>query len=104
VGVRGLEKYGGYQQRITGYCQRFSRRYERLARHEIIVQAYSTKGEFLTMPYTVESAVMYYNKDLFDKFGATYPKDGLTWNETMDLARKLSISTRPKIFTTRFKA
>jgi multiple sugar transport system substrate-binding protein len=34
--------------------------------------------------------VTYYNKDLFDKFGVNYPKDGLTWDETLDLAKKMT--------------
>ncbi|GAA3406258.1 ABC transporter substrate-binding protein [Paenibacillus hodogayensis] len=34
--------------------------------------------------------VLYYNKDLFDKFGVPYPKDGMTWDEVYELAKKLS--------------
>jgi multiple sugar transport system substrate-binding protein len=34
--------------------------------------------------------VMYYNKDLFDKFGVAYPKDGMTLDETYELAKKMS--------------
>lgn len=34
--------------------------------------------------------VLYYNKDLFDKFGQDYPKDGMTWDEVYDVAKKMS--------------
>jgi multiple sugar transport system substrate-binding protein len=34
--------------------------------------------------------VLYYNKDLFDKFGVPYPKDGMSWDETYELAKKMS--------------
>jgi len=47
-------------------------------------------GGLVALPYDVNFEVIYYNKDLFDKFGVAYPKDGMTWNETVELARKLS--------------
>ncbi|WP_158606936.1 ABC transporter substrate-binding protein [Paenibacillus ginsengarvi] len=34
--------------------------------------------------------VLYYNKDLFDKFGQPYPKDGMTWDEVYDVAKKMT--------------
>jgi multiple sugar transport system substrate-binding protein len=33
---------------------------------------------------------LFYNKDLFDRFGVTYPKDGMTWEEIRGLAVKLT--------------
>lgn len=33
---------------------------------------------------------MYYNKDLFDKFGVPYPKDGMTWEELTDLSKQMT--------------
>lgn len=33
---------------------------------------------------------LYYNKDLFDKFGVPYPKDGMTWDQVYELAQKLT--------------
>ncbi|PYI50300.1 ABC transporter substrate-binding protein [Paenibacillus flagellatus] len=33
---------------------------------------------------------LYYNKDLFDRFGVAYPKDGMTWDEVYDLAQKMT--------------
>jgi multiple sugar transport system substrate-binding protein len=34
--------------------------------------------------------VLFYNKDLFDKFGVPYPKDGMTWADATDLAKKMT--------------
>ncbi|TMV44943.1 extracellular solute-binding protein [Paenibacillus mesophilus] len=34
--------------------------------------------------------VLYYNKDIFDKFGIPYPKDGMTWDDTYELAKRLT--------------
>ncbi|MBD2862214.1 ABC transporter substrate-binding protein [Paenibacillus oceani] len=48
-------------------------------------------GQYLSgVPFTRHFNVLYYNKDLFDKFGVAYPKDGMTWQETIELARKLT--------------
>jgi multiple sugar transport system substrate-binding protein len=33
---------------------------------------------------------LYYNKDLFDKFGVAYPKNGMTWDEIYELAKKMT--------------
>src|SRR5690606_8934458 len=30
--------------------------------------------------------VIYYNKDLFDKYGVTHPQNGMTWEELLILA------------------
>lgn len=47
-------------------------------------------GGLVALPYDVNFEVIYYNKDIFDKFGVAYPKDGMTWTETVDLAKKLA--------------
>ncbi|MEF3311368.1 extracellular solute-binding protein [Paenibacillus sp. GYB004] len=33
---------------------------------------------------------LYYNKDLFDKFGVAYPRNGMTWDEVYELAKKMT--------------
>lgn len=40
------------------------------------------KPEQVALPYTIGFSALYYNKDIFDKFGVAYPKDGMTWEET----------------------
>lgn len=32
----------------------------------------------------------FYNKDIFDKFGVPYPKDGMTWDDAFELAKKIT--------------
>ncbi|GAA3399968.1 ABC transporter substrate-binding protein [Paenibacillus hodogayensis] len=41
--------------------------------------------------YTPPSAI-YYNKDIFNKFGVAYPKDGITWDELFELTKSLTRS------------
>lgn len=47
-------------------------------------------GDIYGLPFSVNAFIMFYNKDIFDKFGADYPTDGMTWDETYELARSLS--------------
>jgi multiple sugar transport system substrate-binding protein len=48
------------------------------------------KGALLALPYAVNFTALYYNKDIFDKFGVPYPKDGMTWDQTIELAKKVT--------------
>ncbi|CAG7652339.1 ABC transporter substrate-binding protein [Paenibacillus allorhizosphaerae] len=43
----------------------------------------------LPMPYG-GMQVMFYNKSIFDKFGVPYPKDGMTWDQTYELAKQMT--------------
>ncbi|CAG7622428.1 hypothetical protein PAESOLCIP111_02425 [Paenibacillus solanacearum] len=42
------------------------------------------------IPVFNNNMVLNYNKDLFDKFGVPYPKDGMTWNEAIQMGEKLT--------------
>ena len=42
-------------------------------------------------PRDIEVNVLYYNKDLFDKAGVTYPDESWTWNELLAAADKLTV-------------
>jgi len=42
------------------------------------------------LPVTQNNAALFYNKNLFDRFGVAYPKDGMTWDEAYELARKMT--------------
>jgi multiple sugar transport system substrate-binding protein len=48
------------------------------------------KGQLQGLPYNMNFAALYYNKDIFDKFGVSYPRDGMTWKEATELARKVT--------------
>lgn len=42
------------------------------------------------MPVWVAVSGLYYNKDLFDKFGVEYPKNEMTWSGVLDLAKRMT--------------
>lgn len=56
------------------------------------LRGYSDKGELYVLPWTFGTYALFYNKDIFDKFGAAYPKDGMTWDspELKAIVEKLS--------------
>jgi multiple sugar transport system substrate-binding protein len=54
------------------------------------IQAIGTNGEMLAIPFSINTYAFYYNKDIFDKFGVEYPKNGMTWPQVIELARKVT--------------
>ncbi|WP_284645479.1 ABC transporter substrate-binding protein [Paenibacillus silviterrae] len=48
------------------------------------------------IPVFNNNMVLYYNKDIFDKFGVPYPKDGMTWTEANKLAKEVTRSEAGK--------
>ncbi|MBD2865489.1 ABC transporter substrate-binding protein [Paenibacillus oceani] len=47
-------------------------------------------GEVYGVPFDLNHLALFYNKDIFDKRGVPYPKDGMTWEDMIDLSRKLT--------------
>lgn len=54
------------------------------------VRSYSEKGQLIYMPFRAFSFALHYNKDIFDKFGVPYPSDNMTWDDAIQLARKVT--------------
>jgi multiple sugar transport system substrate-binding protein len=54
------------------------------------LRGYSDKGKLLGLPLYMNVSALFYNKDLFDKFAVGYPKDGMSWDDMAELARKVS--------------
>ncbi|WP_028552066.1 ABC transporter substrate-binding protein [Paenibacillus sp. UNC451MF] len=48
------------------------------------------KGEIYGIPFALNQMALFYNKDLFDKRGVPYPKEGLTFDEYLELAKKMT--------------
>ncbi|MDF2724160.1 MAG: family 1 extracellular solute-binding protein [Paenibacillus sp.] len=50
------------------------------------------KDELFALPWTYGINPMFYNKDIFDRYGVAYPKDGMTWDskELRDMLVKLN--------------
>ncbi|OPX44979.1 multiple sugar-binding protein precursor [Ruminiclostridium hungatei] len=51
----------------------------------------SETGNIYTLPFNANIPILYYNKDIFDKFGVPYPSDEqITWEEAIELGKKLT--------------
>jgi multiple sugar transport system substrate-binding protein len=50
------------------------------------------EGKIYGLPVKLNSLLLYYNKSLIDTFGVPYPKDGMTWEETFELAGRMTRS------------
>lgn len=48
------------------------------------------EGNIYALPISLESNALFYNKDVFDTFGISYPKDGITWDEVFDLNMRMT--------------
>jgi multiple sugar transport system substrate-binding protein len=47
-------------------------------------------GKLAGLPFNMVRDALFYNKDIFDKFGVPYPKDGLFWEDIIEMAKKLT--------------
>lgn len=47
-------------------------------------------GELYAMPYGYSPAGLLYNKSIFDEMEVEYPRDGMTWEEVFELARRVA--------------
>ena len=50
----------------------------------------SNEGELNGLPYIRPEYALVYNPDIFDLFGVEYPTDGMTWDEVIELAKKVT--------------
>jgi len=54
------------------------------------LKKFGPNGELYGLPLSTNYGVMLFNKEIFDKFGVAYPKDEMTWSQTLDLAKKVT--------------
>ncbi|MDF2722491.1 MAG: family 1 extracellular solute-binding protein [Paenibacillus sp.] len=54
------------------------------------LQRKKEEGGLVGIPWAQNIGGLFYSKDVFDKFGTAYPKDLMTWEESLELAKKLT--------------
>ena len=47
-------------------------------------------GKIYGLPISIEAMTLFYNKDIFDRFGVPYPKNGMTWDDALELNKRLT--------------
>lgn len=55
-----------------------------------LIEGVRQLGGLYGFPVNSGGLVLYYNKDIFDKFGVAYPKDGMTWDAVIEISKKLT--------------
>ncbi|WP_158607010.1 ABC transporter substrate-binding protein [Paenibacillus ginsengarvi] len=50
----------------------------------------NANGQLVGLPYYLQFFTLYYNKDIFQTLAVPFPKDGMTWDDTVELAKKVS--------------
>jgi multiple sugar transport system substrate-binding protein len=54
------------------------------------VEPFNMEGSMWAIPGGVNLGVTYYNRDLFDQYGAAYPQSGWTWDDLLTLGAEVS--------------
>lgn len=67
------------------------KQFEPLYFEQLSNNAGTSKGEVYGLPINLISPyILYYNVDLFEKFGIDYPIDGMTWDDTFEIAKRIT--------------
>lgn len=78
------------QYDISELIKKYKYDLSRMEPTTVEIQRMIANGGIYGLPVYNNTMTLFYNKDLFDKFGVNYPKDGLTWDELYDLAKMMS--------------
>ncbi|CAG7617306.1 ABC transporter substrate-binding protein [Paenibacillus allorhizosphaerae] len=57
-----------------------------------LIERSKVDNQLVALPFYSSPTVMFYNKAIFDKFGVSYPKDGMNWEDVINLAKQVSKS------------
>lgn len=55
-----------------------------------LAENFTIDGKQIAMPFRTDFYALYYNKDIFDAAGVTYPTNDMTWTEFEALAKQLT--------------
>lgn len=77
---------------------------ELIRKHDIDLHAFEPEGpKQMTLdgkpyglPLFAQTLVTYYNIDLFNQYGVPLPKDGMTWDEAIEIGRRMTRSEQGK--------
>lgn len=59
--------------------------------YPITLQAYKTPDGYFGLPRDFQTIMLYYNKDMFDAAGQSYPTDAWTWDDFRAAAKALTL-------------
>jgi len=59
----------------------------------VMESSFSINDRYYGVPFAWVGSLLYYNKDMFDKYGVEYPSEGWDWNEFLEKAKALTQDT-----------
>ncbi|MDF2718691.1 MAG: extracellular solute-binding protein family 1 [Paenibacillus sp.] len=80
----------GLQLDLTPYVKKYNFDLNRIEPSALEIQKRFANGGVYGIPFTTNTLVLFYNKDLFSKFGVPLPTSGTTWDELNEAVKKLS--------------
>ncbi|MDF2721303.1 MAG: transporter substrate-binding protein [Paenibacillus sp.] len=78
----------GLQNDISDLIKKYN--YDLTQLQPNLIQLLRDVGGVYGLPYNIATYILLYNKDLFDKFGVPYPKDGMLWDDLHSVAQRMS--------------
>ncbi|MBD2865505.1 ABC transporter substrate-binding protein [Paenibacillus oceani] len=87
--VGGIQE-SGLQYDMTELIKKNKIDLNRFDENDLNAMKQMSGGKLYGLPVVTNTLSFFYNKDLFDKFGVTYPKDGMMWDEALELNKKLT--------------
>lgn len=93
------DSIGNFESRLMEYGLQFDMN-ELIRKHGVDLNALEptvieamkqiSGGSMYGIPVLTSNLSLFYNQSIFDKFGVPYPKEGLTWEEAIELAGRLT--------------
>jgi multiple sugar transport system substrate-binding protein len=59
----------------------------------VMESSFNVNDRFYSVPFAWVGSLIYYNKDMFDKYGVEYPTEGWDWDEFLEKAKALTQDT-----------
>jgi multiple sugar transport system substrate-binding protein len=75
---------------LTPQIKKFGFDLNRLEPSTVEIQKQFANGGIYGIPFTTNTLTLFYNKDLFSKFGVSFPTNNSTWDEIYESVKKLS--------------
>lgn len=74
---------------LTPYVEQQGRGFERDDFYPGLLAVFQDEEETWALPFTVDVGVMYYNRDLFDRYDVDYPQPDWTWDDFLRAGQAL---------------
>lgn len=78
------------QHDISDLIKKYNYNWSALEPSTVAIQRQIADGGLYGLPVNTFTMAMYYNKDIFDRFGVPYPKESMSWEQLAELTRKMT--------------